>query len=96
VIEELAKSGRLRVIGLNYRDQPEDATAWLDYFGNPYDMNIADIKGRTAIDFGVYAAPESFLIDASGKILFKHIGALTPEIIQNEVLSRINPVGSSQ
>lgn len=95
-IEQLAASGRLRVIGLNYRDQREDALAWLEYFGNPYALNIADVSGRTAIDFGVYAAPESFLVDAGGTILFKQIGALTPEIIDQEILSRIQSTGITQ
>lgn len=89
VIEALAESGRLRVIGLNYRDEAADALAWLDHFGNPYALNIADLAGRTAIDFGVYAAPESFLIDAEGRILFKHIGALTPQIVEREILARL-------
>ena len=95
-IEQLAASGRLKVIGLNYRDQQEDALKWLDYFGNPYALNIADVSGRTAIDFGVYAAPESFLVDAGGTILFKQIGALTPEIIEKEILPRIETTGGDQ
>ncbi len=95
-VEELAASGRLRVIGLNYRDKEEDALAWLEYFGNPYDLNMADVNGRTAIDFGVYAAPESFLVDANGYILFKQIGMLTPEVIEKEILPRIQPEGSGQ
>lgn len=95
-LEQLAASGRLRVIGLNYRDQEEDALAWLEYFGNPYEINIADVSGRTSIDFGIYAAPESFLVDAEGTILFKQIGALTPDIIDQEILPRIHSAGSSQ
>ena len=95
-IEQLAASGRLRVIGLNYRDQPEDALAWLARFGNPYALNIADVSGRTAIDFGVYLAPESFLVDAGGTIVFKQIGALTPEIIETEILPLIQSASSSQ
>lgn len=89
VIEALAKSGALRVVGLNYRDAPEDALQWLEQFGNPYDLIIADQNGRVSIDFGVYAAPESFLVDANGTILFKQIGALTPEIIEEEILPRL-------
>jgi cytochrome c biogenesis protein CcmG/thiol:disulfide interchange protein DsbE len=84
------------VIGLNYRDEEEDALAWLEYFGNPYALNMADVSGRTAIDFGVYAAPESFLVDAEGYIVFKQVGMLTPEIIAKEILPRIRPAGSSQ
>lgn len=89
VIEELSASGKLRVIGLNYRDDPQDAKRWLQRYGNPYTLNLADASGRVAIDFGVYAAPESFLIDASGRILFKQIGALTNEIIEQEILPRL-------
>jgi cytochrome c biogenesis protein CcmG/thiol:disulfide interchange protein DsbE len=89
VIEQLARSGAIRIIGLNFRDEPEDALAWLDRFGNPYAMNIQDYSGRTSIDFGVYAAPESFLIDETGTIVFKQLGALTPEVIEKEILPRV-------
>lgn len=89
VIEELAKSGLIRVIGLNFRDETEDAQAWLKHFGNPYAMNISDYSGRTSIDFGVYAAPESFLVDEKGIIVFKQLGALTHEVIEQEILPRI-------
>ncbi len=90
LLEQLASSGKLRIIGLNYRDEPEDALGWLTHFGNPYSLILADVTGRTAIDFGVYAAPESFLVDASGQILYKHIGALTAEAIENEILGRLD------
>ena len=90
VIEQLAASGILPVIGLNYRDEEADALAWLERFGNPYQLNLQDLSGRTAIDFGVYAAPESFLVDENGIVVFKQIGAMTPEIIQQEILPRIS------
>lgn len=97
VITALAKSGKLRVIGLNYRDARQDAQAWLQEFGNPYELNLADESGRTAIDFGVYAAPESFLISADGTILYKQIGAMTPETIEEEILPRLeNPAGAGK
>jgi len=89
VITDLAKSGAVRVIGLNYRDEAGDAQQWLQRFGNPYEFSLADISGRTGIDFGVYAAPESFLVDASGTIVFKQIGAMTDEVIEQEILPRI-------
>jgi len=95
-IEQLAASGKLKVIGLNYRDEETDALAWLQHFGNPYAMNIADLPGRTAIDLGVYAAPESFLVDPAGRIVFKQIGAVTPEVIENEILPRVREMGSEQ
>lgn len=88
-IEQLAASGKLRVIGFNYRDETADAKAWLRQFGNPYELSLQDYSGRYAIDLGVYAAPESFLVDATGTIIFKQIGAVTPDIIENEILPRI-------
>ena len=94
VIEDLARSGAIRIVGMNFRDEPADAKAWLQRFGNPYDLIISDRSGRTSIDFGVYAAPESFLVDASGTIVFKQLGALTPEVIEQEILPRIGNQGS--
>ncbi|MFC5526125.1 DsbE family thiol:disulfide interchange protein [Rhodanobacter ginsengisoli] len=73
------------LVGYNYKDAPADAKRWLAEHGNPYQLLIADESGRTAIDFGVYGAPESFLIDARGVIRYKHIGPLTPEVVANEL-----------
>ena len=89
VITELAKRNAISIVGLNFRDLPADARTWLDRYGDPYDVNLVDADGRVSIDFGVYAAPETFLVDAAGIIVFKHIGALTPEIIENEILPRV-------
>jgi cytochrome c biogenesis protein CcmG/thiol:disulfide interchange protein DsbE len=89
VITDLAESGIVRVIGLNYRDEAADAQQWLRRFGNPYEFSLADFSGRTGIDFGVYAAPESFLVDAQGIVVFKQIGAMTPEIIEQEIIPRL-------
>lgn len=89
VITDLARSGALRVIGFNFRDETADAQAWLAQFGNPYEVTLVDMDGRTSIDFGVYAAPESFLIDPSGVIVFKQLGAMTHQIIETEILPRI-------
>jgi len=96
VIEQLAASGVIPIIGLNFRDEPEDAQAWLRRFGNPYTMNVSDYSGRTSIDFGVYAAPESFLVDEKGIIVFKQLGAMTPEVIEQEILPRIAKQGSAK
>jgi len=89
VLEALAKSGRIRIVGINFRDESQDAKQWLAQRGDPYDINLADRSGRVSIDFGVYASPETFLIDAGGQIVFKHLGALTPEIIEQEIFPRI-------
>ena len=86
VIEEIARMNVVPIVGLNYRDARNDAVAWLQRYGDPYAYHLADEPGRVAIDFGVYAAPETFLVDANGMIRFKHIGALSPEIVQEEIL----------
>jgi len=94
VIEQLSRMGALDIIGMNFRDEAPDAQAWLQRYGNPYTMIIHDRDGRTSIDFGVYAAPESFLVDADGIIVYKQLGALTPEAINEEILPRIGYKGS--
>lgn len=85
-VEALAKSGKIRVIGFNYKDEREDALRWLQQFGDPYEFSIVDRDGRKAIDFGVSAAPETFVIDAQGVVRFKQTGPLTPDVIAKEIL----------
>lgn len=86
VITELAESGRIRVIGYDYKDEADDARRWLQQFGNPYALVIADVEGRAALDWGIYGAPESFLVDAEGFIRWKFVGPLTPEVVQTQLL----------
>ena len=57
--------------------------------GNPYSVVAVDREGRTAIDFGVYGAPETFFIDADGRVQYRHVGAMTPEVWQREFLARL-------
>ncbi len=76
VIKHLVRSGA-RVVGLNYKDEPEDAKRWLATLGNPYHVVAADYDGLAGIDWGVYATPETFLIDKDGIIRHKVIGPLT-------------------
>lgn len=86
VITRLAESGRIRVIGYDYKDEPEEAFRWLAQFGNPYDLIIADVEGRAALDWGIYGAPETFLVDAQGMIRWKFVGPLTEEVVQQQLL----------
>ena len=81
-----ASSNTLPVYGLNYKDAPADALRWLASFGDPYQQSFSDRDGRVGMDFGVYGAPETFIIDQSGVIRFKHVGPLTPEVLQDQVL----------
>ena len=75
-VKHLSRSG-VRVIGLNYKDEPDDAKQWLARLGNPYQAIAVDYNGRIAIDWGVYGAPETFLIDKNGIIRHKVIGPLS-------------------
>lgn len=77
-VKYLSRNG-VRVIGLNYKDEPNDAKQWLAKLGNPYQAIAADRDGRIAIDWGVYGAPETFLIDQQGIIRHKVIGPLSDQ-----------------
>ncbi len=74
VLTELAGQGIVPVYGINYRDKPEDARRWLDRLGDPYARIGADLDGRAGIEWGVYGLPETFVVDAKGRIVYKHIG----------------------
>jgi len=89
-ITDLAQSGKLRVIGLNFRDDPEDAKEWLRRHGDPYSDIVTDDTGRMSINFGVYAAPESFLVSPEGEVVYKQIGALTPDVIAEIILPMVD------
>lgn len=82
LLMELAKDTRFVVAGLNYKDQPENARRFLGNLGNPYAAIGVDASGRTAIDWGVYGVPETFLVGREGAILYKHVGPFTPESIR--------------
>lgn len=86
VLLDFARSGPVPLYGLNYKDQRNDAIAWLNELGDPYRLSAVDLDGRVGIDYGVYGAPETYLIDREGVIRFKHIGPLTPDVIQNKIL----------
>ncbi len=75
-LHELAREHGLPLVGLNYKDEPGEALRWLNQFGDPYQSIAYDPDGRVAMDFGVYGAPETFVVDAQGKIRYKHIGPI--------------------
>jgi len=82
----LAKRGVMPILGLNYKDKSDDATAWLKQFGNPYELSVVDADGRIGIDYGVYGVPETYLIDAEGVIRYKQIGPITEAILEQKIL----------
>jgi len=89
MITEFARQKIIPVYGLNYKDENTAANQWLKQFGNPYKDILVDIDGLVGIDFGVYGAPETFLIDAKGIIRHKIVGELNPQNLRNEILPLI-------
>ena len=94
-ITKLSKKG-FRVIGFNYKDKAADATAWLRQFGNPYQVVAQDLDGRVGIDWGVYGAPETFVIDHKGIIRDKRIGPVDAEYIREELMPLVEQIRSEQ
>ena len=86
VITDLARRNLVTVVGLNYKDQSDDARRWLQQFGNPYATSLVDLDGRVGLDWGVYGVPETFVIDAAGKIRYKHIGPVTHVSLENKIM----------
>lgn len=86
VITALSKQKLATLIGLNYKDAPADARKWLEQLGDPYTTSIMDVEGRVGIDWGVYGVPETFIIDRDGLIKYKHIGPVTMESLEAELL----------
>jgi cytochrome c biogenesis protein CcmG/thiol:disulfide interchange protein DsbE len=85
VLVDFAKRSAVPLYGLDYKDQRDDALAWLEQFGNPYRDSLVDADGRIGLDYGVYGVPETFVIDASGVIRYKHIGPVTPEVLRDKI-----------
>ena len=85
LLMQLGKS-RLVLVGIDYKDKPDDAKAFLAEYGNPFRAVAVDAQGRTGIDFGVYGVPESYLIDKNGIIRFKQAGPLSGEAIRDDIL----------
>ena len=86
LLMRLKAQGMVPIHGLNYKDKPDDAARWLDGMGDPYTRTGADINGRVAIDWGVYGVPETFVVDAKGRIAFKQVGPITREILEDTIL----------
>ena len=85
VLVAFARRGVVPIYGLNYKDQRSAGMGWLQRWGNPYTDSLFDPDGRIGIDYGVYGVPETFLIDREGVIRYKHIGALTPEVLRDKI-----------
>ena len=95
VLVELARSGAVPIVGLNYKDERRDGLRWLAQFGDPYRLSAYDYDGRIGIDYGVYGVPETFLIDKNGVIRYKRIGVVTPEILRDKILPLVRELNGN-
>jgi cytochrome c biogenesis protein CcmG/thiol:disulfide interchange protein DsbE len=89
LLTELARRDDIKVFGINYKDEPENARRFLGSLGNPFAAVGADRTGRVAIDWGVYGVPETFIVDGKGVIRLKWIGELTPEVLRTVIVPKI-------
>ena len=94
ILVDMARKRVVPIVGLNYKDKREDAIAWLARYGDPYELSAWDIDGRVGIDYGVYGAPETFLIDKQGVIRHKQIGPITPEALDKTILPLIRKLNA--
>ncbi len=83
---QLQREGSVPLVGLAWKDMPANSQAWLKRFGDPYTVTISDFSGKVGVDYGVYGAPETYLIDKAGVIRFKHVGALNAAIVDGKLL----------
>lgn len=86
VLVNLARGAQVPIYGLNYKDKRDDALAWLERFGNPYQATLFDPKGLVGLDYGVYGTPETFVIDQQGVIRHKQVGPLTADVLEKTIL----------
>lgn len=86
VLMALAQQNLVPIIGLDYKDKPEDGKLWLARGGDPYELSVMDREGRIGIDYGVYGVPETYVIDKQGIIRYKHIGPVTQQSLNEKVI----------
>lgn len=96
VLTRFAGGHQVDIYGLNYKDQRADAQRWLQMFGNPYIASAFDADGRVGIDWGVYGVPETFVIDRNGIIRLKHIGPLTQNDLDSEIMPLVRKLQATQ
>ena len=95
LLTELARAKIVPIVGLNYKDKRDDATVWLQRYGDPYVLSVADADGRIGIEYGVYGVPETFVIDKSGAIRGKHIGPVTRDSLERKILPLVRELQKS-
>jgi cytochrome c biogenesis protein CcmG/thiol:disulfide interchange protein DsbE len=93
LLTELVKKDRARLVGINYKNEPEEARAWLAQLGDPYAAIGADTTGRVGIDWGVYGLPETFVIDKQGRIRYRHVGPLDADALDRTIRPLLRELG---
>ena len=88
-IMKLGQDDRIRVVGLNYKDAPENALEFLSSLGNPYDVVGTDRSGRAGIEWGVYGVPETFIVNREGKIVYKFVGPISDESMAKQFMPEV-------
>jgi cytochrome c biogenesis protein CcmG/thiol:disulfide interchange protein DsbE len=83
LLTQLGRDKRLQIVGINYKDAPDNARRFLGRYGNPYGIVGVDANGRAAIEWGVYGVPETFIVGREGTIVYKMVGPVTPENIDS-------------
>jgi len=93
---DLAREGSIPIYGINWRDTRAEALRWLQQLGDPYVASGFDGDGVVGIDWGVYGAPESFLVSADGIVMYKQLGPLNRQIWERDILPLITSGGAAQ
>jgi cytochrome c biogenesis protein CcmG/thiol:disulfide interchange protein DsbE len=94
LLVQLSRAGLVDIYGLNWKDDRVEALSWLRTLGDPFVANAFDESGRVAIDWGVYGAPETFVVDRQGIIRYKYAGPLSVELLKEEILPLVNELKS--
>jgi len=95
ILMRLAEEGKVRLVGIDYKDKPDEAEKLLSQLGDPYRRIGADRDGRVGIDFGVYGVPETYVVDKAGRIRFRQVGPLTPEDWEQHFRPLLEELGRS-
>lgn len=92
ILVEMSRKDQIEIYGLNYKDQPGKAQALLKVAGNPYVASAVDADGRVGMDFGIHAVPETFVIDAQGRVRYRHLGPVSQQVWDEKLMPVVRAV----
>lgn len=92
-LQRISQTAQVPIVGVNYKDNAQAAQEWLRRYGNPYEFNIVDDTGQLGVELGVYGAPETFLLNAAGEIVYKRVGDINPRIWRDELQPALAALG---